>query len=167
MEDSLVTYFFKEKSVAQLMMIIGVTGVFFALLGLVFNRKKFFIGFLYPTSIFSVILLFLGGYVFFQTPDQLSSLKLMLLGTPDSFYNLEFMRVNSILEQIKFYMYAEIGVATLGVVLCFIARKTRGFVFGLGISLFLYSMIFLSLDLNSKTRNIKYLRALENQAQFE
>ena len=167
MEEQLVQYFLKEKSASMLLLWIGVFGLLSASLLLKFSLKKWLIGLSYPTSVISVILTVLGCSIYWRTPTQVEKLTLMYLGTPHSFFETELYRMEKIIMNFSYYNYVEMAFIALGLILCVVAVKTRGFIFGTGLSLFFYGSVLLSFDEIAIKRAELYYQSLIKYSNFE
>jgi hypothetical protein len=167
MEAEIIQYFLEEKEAAKLLLAFGVVGIILSGLLLKFGKKNVLIGFSYPTSIISFVLLALGGFLFWRTPTQSENLQLMFLGTPSTFFDLEFIRMEKIITNFTYYGYFELGLMALGFSLCLMAMRTRGFVFGAGLSLFLYGAMMLTFDDVANQRAERYYQSLTKYTELE
>ncbi len=167
MEEQFVQYFSEEKAASIYLLLIGVFGILFTSLLLKFSNKKWLTGLSYPTSIISVILLAVGGITNWTIPTRMEKLKLMYLGSPNVFFELEIVRIEKVLDNFTYFNTLEIGVMLLGLILCVVAIKSRGFVFGAGLSLLFYGIILFSFDKAAFNRAENYNLAITKYAPLE
>jgi len=167
MKEQLMQYFLEEKTASMFLLLIGASGIVIASYLLKYSSKKWLIGLSYPMSIISVLITALGGFIYWRTPVQLEQLNIKLLGTPHSYYELELQRMDGIINNFTYYNYIEIGLIGLGLILCIVAIKTRGFVFGAGLSLLFYGTILLGFDNIANERAHRYHQSLIKHSKLE
>ena len=160
MEEQIVHYFSRETKGSMLLIALGVIGLLIAIVLLTFSKKKWLIGFSYPTSLVAVIQLAMGGFIYWRTPNQLGKLQALFLSTPQSFLSTEQERMEKVLSSFILYSYIEMGLIVLGIILFFVAYKTRGFIFGAGLSLLLYGIILFGFDQFANQRAELYYDSL-------
>ena len=160
MESVILTYYNQEQFYATFHLGVGLLSLLFTVVVILFTKKSILLGFAYPTTIISFLLIALGGYLYYLIPSVRSDLQLTYLGTPNTFYEIEISRLTLITSKYVYYYTLEVGVIILGVLLLGISYKYKGLVFGIGLSLLIYGMFLMSYDYGAQQRALDYQKKI-------
>jgi hypothetical protein len=158
--QELIEYFKAEKSESIFFIFIGILSIFLSLF--LFYKTKFYIGIAYPLIAIGLIQITVGSTIYFRTDGQIETLLAQKLDDPEKFAIEEIERMEKVNHSFDIYKIVEISLAFFGILLVIMFWKITNIVwFGVGIGLFVQSIIMLLADLVAEKRADNYTYLLK------
>ena len=167
-------YFIAEKQESLLFLGIGIVALITAICLLIFTKSNMWRGFAMPLILVGLIQFVVGYTVYNRSDADRTRVVYALDMNPDELKQKEMPRMEVVMKNFVVYRYVEIGLAIVGFVLFFMMKnnvaienswKGKSFWYGLGIALFIQSILMLGADYFAEKRGHVYNNLLKKTVQ--
>lgn len=157
-------YFIAEKQESLLFMIISLTAIAIALIGLFNWKTQFWKGASIPLILIALIQIIVGYTVYSRSDKQRTDTVYAFDMDPSKLQNEELPRMQEVNKNFVIYRWIEIILAATGITLALVYKSNpdKQFIVGIGAALALQAIIMLSADFIAEKRAHSYTSLLES-----
>jgi hypothetical protein len=158
-----LTYFKAERFESLVFMITGAGGLLVALWFLLSLKKPFYSGIATSLATIALVQLIIGSTIYLRTPKDIVRLETIITNHRSKIKSEEVPRMEKVMHNFVTYRYAEIVLALIGLALLFYF-KNSAFPKGVGVGVFVQSVLMLGFDAVAENRGAAYLNFLRSVA---
>lgn len=156
-------YFLAEKQESLIFLIIGITAIVIAALGIFLWKTQAWKGAAIPLIIIAFIQITVGYTVYKRSDKDRVRVVYALDMNPDELKSNELPRMDVVNKNFIIYRYVEITLLIAGIVLAFYCRDNneKQMWMGLGIALAIQAFVMLGADFFAEKRALRYTQQLK------
>ncbi len=149
-------YFLAERIESLIVIAIGTAAIVCGFYFLLVINKSFSNGVSWPLLIVAIIQLTVSAYIYFKTPADENRVVAFSKKGKKNIKNIEIPRMEIVMTKFKLYLYLEMGLIVLGLIL-FLLSSPEGFWRGVGLGMVIQGGIMLLADSFAENRGQRYL----------
>ena len=160
-------FFISEKNISLFLMIAGAVTIIAAIIFFVFVKTNLYKSIAIPLLVLGALQLFMG-YSAYSKADKMRIDNVYAFDmNPGKLKTEELPRMHKMIDGVKLFLYAEIAVLLIGIIVTVMNRQTADAVptktlwMGIGIGLMIQAFIFLCVDAMVLQHAKKYTAGLE------
>lgn len=156
-------YFLAEKAESKIFMLIGITGILFALVYLIFIQGNFYTGMAIPFATLGLLLGVVGYTVYKRSEEDIKRNVYAFDMNPGELKDKEMPRMRAVMKNFEIYRWTEIVLVLAGFAMFFYfsGNNSHEFLRGTGLGLAIMSFLALGADYFAEQRGKVYLDGLE------
>jgi hypothetical protein len=158
--NPIVKYFNGEKAESYIFILIGVIAFAMALYFIFGLKTSFWKGVAIPFFVVACLEFVVGYTIVTRSQKDINRVEQFVKSEPQNIKTLEIPRMEKVLSNFVIYIYVEIALIILGIVLMYSSMNDT-FWRGIGLGLFIQSSIVLCLDFFAERRGHIYVVYLQ------
>ena len=157
-------YFLAEKQTGLIFLVIGVVAILLAIGFFFYWKTSFYKGMAIPLLIFGLLEAIAGYTIYSRSDKQRIDNVYAFDMNPGQLKNNKFPRMQKVVKNFLLYRTVQIALLVLGVGLIFLYRDnpTKAFIYGIGITLTIQSLLMFTADYFAAKRAAIYTTQMES-----
>ncbi len=157
--EQVVKYFNAEKNESLLFIFVAIIAFLVSIYFLLKIKVSFFSGISLALMMIAAIQLFVGSTVYFRSSKDIERVTTFIENDRGKIQSEEIPRMKIVMKNFVIYRYVEMALTILGLILFFFF-PSQTFWKGVGVGLFIQSILMLSFDYFAEKRGTEYLQYL-------
>ncbi len=157
--EQVVKYFNAEKNESLLFIFVAIIAFLVSIYFLLKIKVSFFSGISLALMMIAAIQLFVGSTVYFRSSKDIERVTTFIENDRGKIQSEEIPRMKIVMKNFVIYRYVEMALTILGLIL-FLFFPSQTFWKGVGVGLFIQSILMLSFDYFAEKRGTEYLQYL-------
>ncbi|MBA2423452.1 MAG: hypothetical protein H0V61_09560 [Chitinophagales bacterium] len=157
--EQVVKYFNAEKNESLLFIFVAIIAFLVSIYFLLKIKVSFFSGISLALMMIAAIQLFVGSTVYFRSSKDIERVTTFIENDRGKIQSEEIPRMKIVMKNFVIYRYVEMALTILGIILFFFF-PSQTFWKGVGVGLFIQSILMLSFDYFAEKRGTEYLQYL-------
>ncbi len=157
--EQVVKYFNAEKNESLLFIFVAIIAFLVSIYFLLKIKVSFFSGISLALMMIAAIQLFVGSTVYFRSSKDITRVTTFIENDRGKIQSEEIPRMKIVMKNFVIYRYVEMALTILGIILFFFF-PSQTFWKGVGVGLFIQSILMLSFDYFAEKRGTEYLQYL-------
>lgn len=158
--ENIQIYFKAERAESLVFLAIGLLAFAAGIYFLMSVKKPFYMGMACPLIIIALIQIFVGGTVFIRSQKDIVRVEKIVSTNQNAIASEEIPRMEAVMKNFAIYRLVEMALAAIGLVLI-ITQASGSTSKGIGMGLFIQSLLMLGADYFAEKRGLIYLDWLQ------
>lgn len=156
-------YFIAEKQESLLFVILGITAISVALIGLFYWKTPFWKGAAIPLILIALIQIIVGYTVFARSDKQRTDMVHTFETDPSKLQEQELPRMEEVNKNFITYRWTEIILLVAGIALAFVynSNPDKQLIVGIGVALAIQAALMLGADMMAEKRAQQYTTGIK------